>query len=271
MTQTLSRVILTLCLLCSGLMLPAKAADVAATDEYRLSASDVVRITVFRNPDLTTEARVSETGVISFPLLGAVQVGGLSVQEAEAHIGKLLREGNLVLQPQVTILPVSMRGNQIAVLGQVNRPGRYPIEKASTRVSDMLANAGGVATTGSDVVTLITTRNGKRSSKLIDLPVMFQQGVEADEVLSGGDVIFVDRAPVFYIYGEVQRAGAYRLERAMSVMQGLATGGGISARGTPRGLVIHRRGAGSKVQVLTPSLDDPLQANDVIYVKEALF
>jgi polysaccharide export outer membrane protein len=89
--------------------------------------------------------------------------------------------------------------------------------------------------------------------------------------LSNGDIIYVHRAPMFYIYGEVNRPGAFRLERNMSVMQGLASGGGTNARGTTRGLRIHRRDASGALKVIEPSLDDLLQADDVIYVKESLF
>lgn len=240
--------------------------------EYALGAGDIVRITVFQNPDLTTETRVSENGAVTFPLIGNVVVGGQTIAKAEQTIATRLREGGFVLKPQVNILPLQIRGNQIAVLGQVNRPGRYPLETFNTRLSDMLATAGGVAATGADAVVLIGVRDGKGIRAEIDLPALFGPGGEARNlVLAGGDVIYVHRAPVFYIYGEVQRPGAFRLERQMSVMQGLATGGGTSARGTVKGLQIHRRAADGKLQVIEPAMDDLLKPDDVIYVKESLF
>ncbi len=88
---------------------------------------------------------------------------------------------------------------------------------------------------------------------------------------SGGDTVFVNHQPMFYIYGQVQKAGQYRLERDMTVMQALAVGGGITTKGTRRGIVLHRRDAHGKVNEIEVSLDDDVKDSDVIYVKESLF
>ena len=252
-----------------GLAVPAA---LAAEAEYVLGAGDVLRITVFQNPDLTTETRVSESGSITFPLIGNVAIGGQSVQTAERIIAAKLRSGGFVIKPQVNILPITLRGSQVAVLGEVNRPGRYPLETSNTRLSAMLATAGGVAPTGGDRVVLIGTRQGTVVRREIDVPLLFGSAdLSADMALVAGDVIFVNRAPVFYIYGEVQRPGAFRLERAMTVMQGLATGGGTSPRGTIKGLQIHRRDDIGRIKTIEPKLEDPLQPDDVFYIRESLF
>jgi polysaccharide biosynthesis/export protein len=81
----------------------------------------------------------------------------------------------------------------------------------------------------------------------------------------------VDRYPVFYIYGEVQRPGSYRVERNMSVVKALAAGGGLTPRGTQRGVRIKRRDAAGQTAEIRPELDDAVQAEDVIYVRESLF
>ncbi|NMG31221.1 polysaccharide export protein EpsE [Aromatoleum evansii] len=253
---------------------PAAVAAPVGADarEYVLGPGDIVRISVFQNPDLTTEGRVSETGALTFPLIGSIPLGGLTVSAAEALIAERLRTGGFVLQPQVTVLPVQIRGNQVAVLGHVNKPGRYPLDTFNVRVTDMLANAGGIATGGDDVIVLVGTRDGQPIRQELDLPALFQRGDgDANMMLSPGDVIFVRRADVFYIYGEVQKPGAFRLERNMTVMQALATGGGPTLRGTVRGLRIHRRGADGKVAVIEPTLEDRLRPDDIIYVKESLF
>jgi polysaccharide biosynthesis/export protein len=244
----------------------------AAANEYRLGPGDVVRVTVYQNPDLTLEARIGETGVVSYPLLGSVRLGGSTVTQAEKTIADGLRSGNFVRQPQVSILVVQVRGNQASVLGQVNRPGRYPIETADMRLSDILAVAGGINGTGADTLTLVGTRDGKPMRKVIDLPGIFRSDSrENDVIVKNGDVIYVERAPVVYIYGEVQRPGALRLERDMSVMQALATGGGLNLRGTEKGLRVHRRAPDGTLQVLTPKMDDMLREGDVVYVRESLF
>lgn len=256
-------------LLVLGFVSVAHAAD---EREYVLGEGDIVRITVFQNPDLTTETRVSESGTLTFPLIGSVSVGGQTTAAAETIIGNQLRDGGFVLQPQVNVVPLQIRGNQVAVLGQVNRPGRFPLETANLRLTDMLAIAGGIAPTGADTVIHIGVRDGKQMRREIDIPTMFARGdLSEDARVAGGDLVYVQRAPVFYIYGEVQRPGFFRLERNMSVMQGLAVGGGTTLRGTVKGLRIHRRDADGALKVIEPGLDDLLQTDDVIYVKESLF
>lgn len=244
----------------------------SARSEYVLGSGDVIRIVVYQNPDLTLEARVSEAGAISYPLIGAAKIGGLTVNDAEKRIADALRQGNFVRQPQVSILVMQVRGSQASVLGNVNRPGRFPLEVADMRLTDVLAMAGGVTLTGADIVTLVGTRNGQPHRVEVDLPTVFGPGKRGEDlIIQNGDVIWVDRAPMVYIYGEVQRAGAQRLERGMSVMQLLAAGGGLTQRGTERGMRLHRRGENGNVEITQPTMDDPLRDGDVIYVRESLF
>ncbi|WP_349742864.1 polysaccharide export protein EpsE [Roseateles cavernae] len=248
------------------------AAPATATAEYRLGSGDVLRISVYQNPDLTLETRVSEAGVLSFPLLGTIKIGGLSVTQAEKLIADGLKSGNFVKQPQVTIVVLQVKGNQASVLGQVNRPGRFPIEVADMRLTDLLANAGGVASSGAEIVILSGTRNGQAFRTEIDLPALFAPGGRSQDILvQNGDVLWVDRAPMVYIYGEVQRPGAMRLERGMTLMQSLATGGGLTQRGTEKGIRVHRKGADGKVQILQAAMDESLKDGDVVYVRESLF
>ena len=244
----------------------------AAAAEYRLGSGDVVRINVYQNPDLAIETRVTEAGLISYPLLGSIKVGGLSVTATEKLIADGLRSGNFVKQPQVTLVVTQVRGNQASVLGMVNRPGRYPIEVADMRLTDLLAMAGGTAVNGSDMVVVTGTRDGKPFRAEVDMPSVFATGgTGKDMLINNGDSIWVDRQPLVYIYGEVQRPGPMRVERGMTVMQSLATGGGLTQRGTQKGIRIHRKATDGKVQVVEPMLDDKVQDGDVVYVRESLF
>jgi polysaccharide export outer membrane protein len=237
-----------------------------------LGVGDVVRITVYQNPDLTTEARLSENGQINFPLIGNVTIGGLSVSAAQAKIEKALRDGRFVLKPQVTIQTTQVKSSQISILGQVAKPGRYPIEIVASKVSEMIAAAGGVVPGGADVITLVGNRDGKPVKIDIDLPLVLQQGrADLDVVVENGDIIYVDRAPSFYMYGEVQRPGQLRLERGMTLMQALAGAGGLTGRGTERGIKVHRKDANGAEQVFELKMTDLVQRDDVIYVKESLF
>lgn len=240
--------------------------------DYQLGAGDAIRILVFQNPDLTLDSRVSEGGTITYPLIGTVQIGGLTISGAEKKIAGALKDGGFVQQPQVNIVLIQVRGNQVSVLGQVNRPGRFPLETFNTRVSDMLAAAGGATSAGDDVVIVTGVRDGKPFRKQIDIPSLYiGDKPEADLVLSGGDTIYVHRAPVFYIYGEAQRPGAYRIERNMTVMQALSMGGGPTARGSEWRLRLHRKGADGAIEQISPELTDPIKPDDVLYVRESLF
>lgn len=244
----------------------------ASQQDYRLGAGDAIGVQVYQSPDLSVDARVSETGVISYPLVGSVQLGGLTIAQAEKKIADALRSGGFVKAPQVNIVLRQVRGNQVAVLGQVSRPGRFPLETLNTRVSDMLAAAGGTTPVGDDVLIITGQRNGQPFRKVIDIPALFlNEKSEDDILLAGGDTLYVNKAPVFYIYGEAQRPGPYRIERGMTVMQALAQGGGPTVRGSQNRLRLHRRDASGKLVETAARLTDPVQAEDVIYVRESIF
>ncbi|MEO8079026.1 MAG: polysaccharide export protein EpsE [Caldimonas sp.] len=237
-----------------------------------LGVGDVIRMSVYQNPDLSVEARISENGQINVPLIGAVKVGGLTVAAAQERIEKLLRDGAFVLKPQVTIQTLQIRSSQISILGQVAKPGRYPIDIVGSKVSEMIATAGGVLPGGADVVTLVGSRDGKPIKLDIDLPAILQAGrADLDVVVDNGDIIYVDRAPTLYIYGEVQRPGQQRIERGMTLMQALAAAGGLSPRGTERGVRVNRRDANGVLQTLEIKMNDPVEPNDVVYVRESIF
>jgi polysaccharide biosynthesis/export protein len=256
------------------LLMSAASSPVRAQQQqqYLIGPGDILRISVFKNPDLSLDARVSEAGTLSYPLIGSVQVGGLTLPAAEKKIADLLREGGFVLAPQVNILITQALGGLVSVIGEVNTPGRYSIEAAGGHLSGMLAVAGGIAATGSDMVIITGTRSGKPFRREIDIVAMsLGTGNSEDIALAGGDTVFVNRAPLFYIYGQVQKPGQVRLERAMTVMQALAAGGGVTGKGTSRGIVRHRRDASGKVKEESVSLDEDVRDQDVIYVKESLF
>lgn len=331
----------------------ADASKVTAAD-YVLGLGDVVRVSVYANPDMTTEARVAEDGNITLPFVGDVLVKGLTPKLAQQKIAKLLDSGGYVKNAQVNLLvsqyqsqvvsvmgevnrpgkvvlekptrlseliglagglngnasdwitlvrevqgeskalrydlrELLVKGNaasnpqiiandvvfvdarEISVLGQVNRPGKYSIVSGVRNVVDFISLAGGIASSGADKVIVMTQRDGKKEKHEIDLDLLFQGSSHVGTVeLAAGDTIYVPRFPVFYIYGEVQRAGAYRLERNMIVSQALSLGGGLNQRGSERRIKIKRTVDG-KTQELDVKGADLVQANDVIYVNESLF
>lgn len=251
------------------------AAPALASADSRLESlgmGDMIRITVFRNPELTTEARVSERGRIVFPMVGEIEVGGLTPAQAAQRIGDRLRAGRYVVNPEVTVSTMQVNSRQVSVLGSVVKPGRYAIDSTNMRLTDFLASAGGIAPTGSDRVTILTSRNGRPEKLEVDVAEIFRSGDLSHNVsLEPGDTIFVERAPMVYVYGEVQKGGSYRLEPGMTVMQAIAMGGGITPRGTERGIKVSRADGHGGTRRVDVRLTDRVQADDVIQIQESLF
>ena len=237
-----------------------------------LGAGDSLRITVFQNPDLTTETRISEKGTILFPLIGEVTLRGETPTTAATRIALQLKQGDFMKNPQVSVAVVQVRSRQVSVNGMVARPGRYALDETSSKLTDILALAGGIAPGGDDMVTVMGSRDGKLIKLEIDVPGMYRNGNQSTNIeVQNGDTIFVPRAPVFYIYGEVLRAGSYRLEPNATVMNALSLGGGLTPRGTERGLKINRRMPDGEMKMIDARPSDPLKPDDIIYVKESLF
>jgi polysaccharide biosynthesis/export protein len=242
-----------------------------AAEEYLLGAGDSIRITVYNNNDLTTEARLAEDGSIAFPLLGRVKLAGLSKTAAEQHLSKSLVEGGFLRMAEVNLIVTEYRSQQVAVLGEVTKPGKYPITSATT-VMDILAQAGGITDKGSSTIRLVQRDgSGAALERTIDLDQLVAAKDGTALAVRNGDVIFVAQQPVFYIYGEVQKPGAYPLQRDMTMRQAIATGGGLTLRGTERGLKVSRRNKSGAIEVRRVKLNEPLVAGDVVQVKESLF
>ncbi len=256
----------------AGVALLAFAIRGQADSRETLGAGDSIRVTVFQNPDLTTETRISERGTIVFPLIGEVALAGQTPTEGGVRIAAQLKQGDYIKNPQVSLSVIQVRSRQISVLGQVGRPGRYSLDDINSKLTDILALAGGISPGGDDVVTVMIARGSQIRKLEIDVPKMYRSGDLSQNIeVESGDTIYVQRAPVFYIYGEVQRAGAYRLEPDMVVMHALSLGGGLTPRGTDRGLKINRRTPDGSVRKLDAKLTDRVQPDDVIYVGESLF
>lgn len=237
-----------------------------------LGAGDQVRVIVFQNNDLALEARVDGDGRLTYPFLGVLDVGGKSPAQVERMIAEGLEARGVLKRPQVSVLVTQIRSQQFAVLGNVNRPGQFVLDTMLS-VSSALAQAGGVTVNGADTVVLSRFDGGQLKNIEVDLVEMFRAGAGRgqDYLLQPGDVIFVHRAPLFYISGQVQRPGALRLERGMTVMQALSAGGGLNLRGTERGMSITRRGPSGELVTLEAQPSTQLEPDDVLFIRESVF
>jgi polysaccharide export outer membrane protein len=238
----------------------------------QLGPGDTVNIQVYGQNDMTTTAYVSDDGTIPVPLAGAVQVGGLSPSEGAQRIEKALKDKGILLDPHVTLTVTLSRSQRVSVLGQVGKPGQYPIE-ANTSIFDLLALAGGAAETSSDVIYLM---RADASGQIQRYPINLKGFADnrssiPSQALRGGDEIFVPRAEQFYIYGEVSAPNKYRVEPDMTVIQAIARAGGVTLRGSERRVEIKRQISEGKYVTMKAKLNDLVKPDDVIRVKESIF
>lgn len=249
----------------------AAEAPAQAAADYRLGPGDVVKVTVYNNPDLTTEAEISRSGRISFPLIGEAAIGGLTRSEAEKAIAASLGAGGFVPDAHVNLLVSNYRSQQISVMGEVHRPGKYPINQ-TVSITDLLAAAGGITPKGSSVITIIRKdQQGGSKRYQLDVKAVFSGDMSKNVLLGNDDIVYVPPVSVFYIYGEVRQPGAYPLVPDMTVRQALSVGGGLTVRGTERGIRVERRDQNGKTRTIRTQLTDKLRENDVLYVPESWF
>ncbi len=244
----------------------AHAADAPA--DYRVGPGDLLHITVFGYPDLAGDVRVSESGNITFPMIGSVPVAGLSTRDVETTISRRLTAGRFIKDSQVTALVVDFQSHRVAVIGEVAKPGQYPVV-GTRRVLNMLADAGGVLTASAGDEAVLIHADGTRVP--LDLVALMNGDPAQNPVVSADDTINVPKAAQFYIYGEVQKPGVYRLERHMTISEAISAGGGLTRRGTERRVVVKRREGGKAEARLRLKESDLLQPDDVVMVKQGWF
>jgi polysaccharide biosynthesis/export protein len=265
-------------LLALGILLLA-GAQLARAQDVSLGPGDIIRVSVYGQDDLETVARISSDGSITFPLLGSVSVGGLSVRDAESRIAAELVRRQLVRDPQVTVFVESSRAAEIesvTILGNVSRPGRYPIRSMSDAgaesVASLIALAGGLSDDAADYLILTRMDDGKsRTVKVFLRDLLIRGDLSQNYLVKQGDIAFVPRMDEFYVYGEVRNPGVYRLRTGMTVIQALSASGGLTERGTDNGIVVTRKNEDGKTKTLDVKMNDLLQPNDVLIIKESLF
>ena len=248
---------------------PAMATGTPSTQDYLIGAGDLLKISVFGSPELSTDARVAESGTITLPLIGSVQIAGQSSAAVEQTLARHFVEGGFLRQPQVSVLIVEYISQKVAVLGHVAKPGQYAL-RARSNVLDVLAEAGGViAQSAGDFATLMRSDGTKID---LNLDELFRGNPTQNVAVAGGDRLYIPRAEFFYIYGQVNRPGQYRLERNMTLSRAISAGGGLTSRGTERRAVVKRRDAGSgKEQEYSLRESDVLKPDDVLFIKESWF
>jgi polysaccharide export outer membrane protein len=237
----------------------------------QLGAGDQILIDIFDMPDLRTTTAVAADGTIRLPLIGAVKVIGMSPAEAGNVVANAYRDGDILVEPNVSLTVVQSSSQRVSVMGEVRAQGRYALE-TNTTVLDLLALAGGITEKGSDTVHILRPSESGTTEMRVDTR-NFATSIEAAKP-QGGDTILVPKS-VYIVNGEVTQKGEYPLKGDVDVFQAIARAGGVTPLGSSSRIVIRRKNAEGKYVEIDVNLkgkkNTPIQPDDVITVKERLF
>lgn len=240
--------------------------------DYVLGEGDLLNINVYDNPDLTTQARVTNGGAISFPLVGEVKVAGLSVRESEEKLALLLKDG-LLRDPHVSVFVVEYRSRKVTMLGEVKAPGLYELNGNVTLV-EMISKAGGLTELAGDTIIIQhrpAVAGGESEPESVDLKRLMENGdISANIAVQDGDSVFITKSGLVYVTGQVNRPGGYKLEKNTTVMKAIALAGGLTNIAAPGRTYIVRK-SGSRQARLDAEMGDSVLPEDVINVPESYF
>lgn len=251
--------------------------------QYVIGSQDVLVITVWDQTDLSGKFTVEADGSFTFPLIGRIKAGGLTLREFESEIKKRLADGYFK-NPQVSVAVEQYRSQRIFVVGEIRNPGAYPLTGDMTLI-EALARAGSALPTASEEAIIVRPKSGapamrpllpnetETESETIRIDIReLQSGALSKNVgLRDGDTVFVPRAETVYVFGQVKNPGAYPLQRRdTTVLQALALAGGVTDRGAPNRVKIARIVAGQKVEIKA-KLTDKVLPGDTIIVPERIF
>jgi polysaccharide export outer membrane protein len=252
-------------------LLPFMASSSLAQD-YIVGDGDVLRITVYDHPDLTTVARISEDGAILFPLIGQVGLAGLTVSQTAEKISSLLDDGYIV-NPQVTVFIEEFRSNKAVIMGQVNKPGLYML-KGRTTFLELLSKTGGLTDdAGKTAIIKRKPTPGENEKKItIDLKKLLEEGdTSLDIEIMDSDSIYISKAGVFFVTGEVRKPSAYKFEEGTTVVKAITMAGGFSDKAATGRVKIIRKVNDEEMVFNKVNMDAPVKPDDVIVVPESFF
>jgi polysaccharide export outer membrane protein len=248
---------------------------------YAVGAQDVLAVTVWNQPNLSGKFVVEADGTFTFPLVGRVKVGGLSLRDVESELRLQLAQGYLK-NPQVSVAVDQYRSQRVFIVGEVRSAGAYPLSGEMTLI-EALARAGSTTERARGEALIVRAAAADRpsgpllpnepgASEVIRVDLKdLQSGVGARNVfLRDGDTVFVPRAESVYVSGQVKNPGAYALQSDTTVLQALALAGGVTDRGAENRVRLVRIVDGQK-QEIKVTLDDLVKQGDTIIVPERFF
>jgi polysaccharide biosynthesis/export protein len=262
-----------------ALVLPAAAFAQSAGD-YVIGPQDVLTIQVFDQADLGGKYTVETDGTFSFPLIGRVTAGGLTLRKFEGELKKKLADGYF-RNPQVTVGVEQYRSQRVFVMGEVRNPGPVPLTGGMTLI-EALARAGSTLPSASGEVAIVRVPQGaaagptlpdvQAGSDILRASIRDLEGGSRKQnvELHDGDTIFVPRAESAYVFGQVKTPGAYAIQKDTTVLQALSLAGGVTENGAMNRVKIVRLVNGEKRE-LKVKLTDLVMPGDTLIVPEKYF
>ena len=242
--------------------------------ELLIGNGDLIEVSLYGAPDFKTDVRVNSNGEVSLPMVGTVAVGGLSVEQAAKAVESKLSEKRLFNDPHVTVFEKEYATQGISVLGEVQKPGIYPL-LGSRKLFDAISAAGGTTPKAGSYV-LITHRADSEHSIRVPLSTGMPDSMENNVSIEPGDTIFVSKAGIVYVVGDVHQPGGFVMENGknMTVLQAIALAQGTNPNASLDSARLIRKTSGGPEEVplalkkilAAKAPDPPLQADDVVFV-----
>jgi len=249
--------------------------------DYVVGAQDVLTITVWNQTDLSGKFAVEADGTFTFPLIGRVKAGGLTLRDVELELKKRLADG-FFRSPQVSVAIEQYRSQRIFVVGEVRQPGTYPLTGDMTLI-EALARAGSTTENASGEALVVRQSQGSTSEKpllpdetpgaevtRVDIKELQSGSLARNVVLRDGDTIFLPRAEAVYVFGQVKNPGAYPIQKDTTVLQALSLAGGVTDHGSTARVKIIRLVSGQEIEIRA-KLNDIVRPNDTLMVPERFF
>jgi len=261
----------------SSALTPGARTPSPAPTEYTAGPQDVLEVTVFGEEEVSGKFPIETDGTFNFPLVGRVKGAGLTLRAIEKELHDRLADGYLQ-NPQVSVAVGQFRSQRVFIVGEVGRPGTYPLTAQMTLI-EALATAGSVASDAAGHVVIVRgsragedAADARAASEVLEVNLgTFQTGSLVDNVvLRDGDVVIVPRAESVYVLGQVRSPGAITVERGTTVLQALALAGGVTDRGSMSRIRVVRVVNGKKTEIKV-GLDDSVRAGDTVMVLERFF
>ncbi len=245
----------------------------ASDADYQIGPGDVLSISVYDHPDLSTVARVDNEGAIIFPLAGRIVVGSMTTVDAASAIAKKL-DGEYIINPQVSIFVEEFRSKKVVIIGEVVRPGLYELSGPTTLL-ELISKAGGLTGSAGQSATIRRPSpegTGTIQDMTVNVADLLQSGMKTVDIpLKDGDTVTVAKAGVVYVTGQVRRPAAYPLEPGATVIKMVTMAGGFTELAAQNKVKVIRKIDGEEHVLEKVPLHEVLQADDVMVVPESFF